>query len=147
LAGTSRAVAASSPSHGYPAVSEAIIVGVSASRDEPEFHGQDPIGLGAGVAVVGHGAAVIAAYLAADWVLQPAGGPDVNLDAGDRFGANAAWLAVFGVAEVIVFTVCLAMGVSALARHRTRFGGGILGGWVVGLVVAAVCGVGQLVMR
>lgn len=124
-----------------------MIVDVSAFRDEPDFHGQDPIGLGVGVAIAGHGAAVMTAYLAAGWVLQPAGGPNADLGAGDRFAANATWLAVFGVAEVIVFAICLAVGVGALVRHRKKFGSGILGGWVVGLVLVAVCGAAQVVMR
>jgi hypothetical protein len=114
-------------------------------QPEPDFHGQDPAGLGVGVAVVGHMVAVLAGYLAAGWELQRAGGPETDLDAGDRFGVNAMGLAAFGVAEAAVLGICLATGLTALARNRTRFGGGVLAGWMVGLVLMGICGALQFI--
>src|SRR5688500_10335432 len=115
-----------------------MMVGVPVSRRGLDFHGQDPAGLGVGVAVAGHGLAIMAAYVVAGWELDRAGGPDADLDGGDRFAVNASWLVTFGAAETVVLAVCLAVGVSALIRQRTRFGGGVLVGWVVGLVLAGV---------
>jgi hypothetical protein len=116
------------------------VIDVSVSSPEPEFHGQDPAGLGVGVAVVGHGFAVVVGYLAADWMLRRAGGPDANLDAGDRFGTSGIALAAFGAAEAAVLAICLTVGLRAIARDRNRFGTGVLAGWAVGLLLMCTCG-------
>ena len=124
-----------------------MMVDVPVSRRELDFHGQDPAGLGVGVAAVGHALAVMAAYLVAGWQWDRAGGPDANLDAGDRFAVNVSWVVTFGAAEVVVLGACLVVGVGALIRQRTRFGGGVLVGWVVGLVLVGACGLLRDVRR
>lgn len=123
-----------------------MMVDVSFSRRDADFHGQDPAGLGVGVAVAGHAVAFVLAYLAASWGLPRAGGPDANLDAGDRLGANVIWMATFGAAEAVLLGLYLAIGASAPVRDRTRFFSGVLGGWMVGLVLFGACGAAQVVL-
>lgn len=117
------------------------MVDVSGHPYQVDRYRQDPVGLGVGVAVVAHAIAFAAAYVAAGWELQRAGGPATDLDAGGRFAVNLIWLIAFGAAQVIVLGLCLLIGISAILLDRTRFGWGVLGGWLAGLIVVGACGV------
>ena len=110
---------------------------VPTSRRGSDFQGQDQAGLGVGAAVAGHGIAAVAASLVTARV-RGDGAPDAAV-------INADWIVAFGAAEAVVFVICMAIAITAFVRDRTRFGTGILGGWVAGLILVGTCGAAQLV--
>ncbi|MEU8234624.1 hypothetical protein AB0C12_33970 [Actinoplanes sp. NPDC048967] len=94
-----------------------------------------PAVTGAVVALAGHGVAVGATMIAA---VNAGGGPDADLDTGEKAGVLVIIATTYGIAQIVLLGACIA----SRWRLGPRSSPGLVLGWLLGLAVSVcyLCG-------